>query len=181
MVLCVAGPAILLRGLDSERWNAPAWFAIAWALALTAFLAGTIVGRHSATPRSFAASLIFPSVGLALTLPLTIHLVAAIQLGSSRGFDEWVWLSVRFAGLPHVVAAIMLGWRALQVSRGEEPVSPGVVYVVGVISGLVPIVVPALIVAVTGLPLVALMKHQDTLAARDRDESSLPEARALAA
>jgi hypothetical protein len=182
VVLCGVGPAMLLRGLTEDTpWNAPMWLAIGWAVAIAAGVAGTLIGSRRRVRRPLTPSLVWPSVGLALTLPLTIHLVIALGMGWAEHFDRWVWMSVRVAGHTHLVAAILLGWRAYQVGHGKKPLSPTFVYGAGVISALVPLIIPACFVTLTGLPFLAVMRYTDVLAQRDRGESDLPVARAIAA
>lgn len=182
VVLSGAGAAILMRGWSGGEWDSPKWIALAWVAAFAAGLIGAVVGvRVLDGERSLAPSLVWPSVGAGLILPLTLHLVVGLSLGAdTRGFDEYVKWSVWFAGLAHVVTATLLGVRAYQLSTGRKALPIPIVVGGATIAGLIPLVVPALFVAVTGVPFVFVMKFQEMLAKRGQAEQ-VPVARVIAA
>src|SRR5690349_11715443 len=55
-----------------------------------------------------AASLAIPAAGLALMLPLSLHMI--VMKGD---FDSWVRMSVTVVGLAHVVFAVLFAARAV--------------------------------------------------------------------
>lgn len=164
--------ALVLAGL----W--PAAFAVAGAVW---WLAGKI-----SVPRGvdhlLRPSLVVPTLGIMLVLPLTIHLaVWPIFSGGFDGFDEWARLSVVVVGFTHVLLAVLAGVRASQLAAGTKPLSILAIYVSCVAVSLFPFIIPAAFVAVTGLPFIPLLRHQVTLAERERAEPALPMAVARSA
>ncbi|HEU0036373.1 MAG TPA: hypothetical protein VFQ53_37430 [Kofleriaceae bacterium] len=121
------------------------------------------------------AGLVVPGIGLALTLPLALHLPVTLLFGwSMLGFDDWVKLSLVFAGPAHVALAILVAIRGHRLARGSIRTvpSPLFIYVFVVIVSCVPFVVlfgitPA-IVAITGIPIVPLIHHMRRIDERER-------------
>jgi hypothetical protein len=94
-------------------------------------------------------------------LPLTLHLVVASIGGyTARGFDDWCFWSVVFVSIAHVVFAILVGMRAAAIAGGQPPISVGSIYIATVTLAGVPgviLVVPLIITALTGIPLLPLL------------------------
>ena len=116
------------------------------------------------------ASFVVPAAGMALVLPLTVHLGYFVTFGNGlSGFDEWVGLSVLFTGVAHVVFAVMATVRASQLARGKPAISIGFIYACSVAAGMIPFpVIPSLLIAITGLPILPLLYLMKPLANRER-------------
>jgi hypothetical protein len=172
----IAGAALLVHRLVSDteprsQWLIPA----AWGAAIaTYFVAGWIGSRRTLDHADELAvpGLVVPSVGAALLLPLTLHLVVAAAISYPlREFDGWVMASVIFTGPTHLVLALLVGARARQLATAVPAISPARIYAICVGVSCLPfavIVLPPLVVALTGLPMAALMAWMGPLAARDR-------------
>jgi hypothetical protein len=113
------------------------------------------------------AALAVPAVGIALLLPLTLHM-PFIQLAGSEFFDAWAFISLFAAGAAHVVFALFVLVRANQLVAGREPVSIKTIYLWTCVAGAVPVVVPAIFVAITGIPCIRLLIYMERVAYRDR-------------
>lgn len=171
--------------------DAAAWLGITWLAAIVAALGGYAFARttpRGTSERLHVASLVIPSVGLALVMPLTLHLGWIVVTGAHlRSFDEWFAMSMVFAGVAHVVFAVLAGYRARRLARGEEPMSVGFLYFVVVMCANIPLpVIPAAIVALTGLPMLPLLYGMKRYAKRERelfaqDSTDLPAAIVVAA
>lgn len=205
----VAGAgALVLRSLvaDVSGGAVPspaAWeiVVITWLVALaTTALAGPIAGvlvagrpRVTVDDDTLVASLTLPAAGLALVLPVTLHMPLAIFLGGVGAFDVWCTASVALVGHAHVVLAVLCAHRAAGVIDGDRrrddgsvqgaPAAsrrrpgaavqtPAAIYVVTILMSAVPFgavhVVPPLLVALTGLPLLALLPVVERILERER-------------
>lgn len=132
---------------------------LAWVAALLVAFVGSLVRDRG--DRHRVAGYVVPSMGIALMAPLTLHLFVAKLIGySARGFDNWVFWSVVFVSVAHVVFAILVGLRAAAIVQGRPPISVGTIYIATVTLAGVPgvlLVVPLGITAITGLPLLPLL------------------------
>lgn len=142
-----------------------------WATAMVAAAVAYHVARRwpPDQPR-LAASLIWPAVGVSLTLPLTLHLPVVVLGYGARAFDAWCVLSLVVVGLPHLALAILAAGRAHALAHGRDARSPWRIYasVVLVSFTAVILVLPPILVALTGLPFVPLLAAMAPLAARER-------------
>lgn len=151
-----------------------------WLLALLAWAAtGPLVRRALAASRRrradddwLAASLVAPTVGLALLLPLSIHMPFALLLGGPRGFEAWAGLSLFVVGHAHVVLAVLTARRAVALVKEDAPRSPGSIYLLTIVAAAIPFGVfyalPPILVAVTGLPILALLHSMESIVTRER-------------
>jgi hypothetical protein len=172
----IAGAGVLVHRLvdgaePRSQWVIPA----VWAAAIVAYLvAGWIGSRRTLDHADELAvpGLVVPSVGAALLLPLTLHLAVAAAIAYPlREFDGWVLISVVFTGPTHLVLALLVGQRARQLATGVPALSPAKIYGICVGVSCLPfaiLVLPPLVVGLTGLPMAALMAWMGPLAARDR-------------
>jgi hypothetical protein len=144
-----------------------------WLFALAAAVAVYSLARTFARPRSGHAlrteALAAPGVGLALMLPITLHLFAFGDMG--RRFDDWVYWSVLFTSHTHIVFALLVASRAISLANGEKPVSVGTIYAVVCGVALIPIGVPIVYVAITGIPIVPLLVWMERIARIDLERS----------
>jgi hypothetical protein len=107
-------------------------------------------------------SLLLPAGALALLLPITLHLLVALALGSAgTDFDGWVLASTFITGLAHLLFAGLCMLRAHQLLRREPAISPLRIFRAVVLTSCAPFAVlfaiPPLLVALTGLPLLPLL------------------------
>jgi hypothetical protein len=119
------------------------------------------------------ASLVVPALGLAAVLPLSVHgLWALATHDSGRGFDNWIDLSIRAVGFAHVVFALLFAVHARQLASAERAgVTIGDIYGWTVLASAVPFgmwILPELLTAITGLPILIVLHVFDQIAARER-------------
>ena len=173
-----AGVAVMLqRTLELEHAEAGKVIAGTW---LVALFCG-FVARHVAVvfadrkrlERIFALSYAVPAAGTALLLPLTLHLIVALALGySASEFDFWVKLSLYVAAPAHLAFAFLAARRALRIAQGRPAQRARDVYGATVIVAALPFIVlvlPVLIVAATGIPIMPLLERMRPLIERERD------------
>jgi hypothetical protein len=183
----IVGAAVLVLGpylrlpFSSAEIMLGSWF-IATLLSLS-------VGRlpiHTDPQPLFKASLVVPTIGIALMAPLLIHLPFALV--SQGSYDTWVGLSVVIVGTAHLAFAITTGIRAARVVDDRPAMSPWICYAITVGVSCVPfallLLIPPVLVALTALPLMPLVYFQNQLADRERalvTTPSVPRAIAWAA
>jgi hypothetical protein len=121
-----------------------------------------------------ARSIYLPSAGLVLTLPLTLHMLVALALGSvsASNFNGWCMASGLITGVTHLVLLVLLILRALALVDGKPVQTPNSIYATTVVVSCLPFIliflIPPLIVAVTGVPFIWIARYQATLIARER-------------
>src|SRR4029079_6597395 len=107
--------------------------------------------------RHIVAGYTMPAMGVALMMPITLHLLFALVLdGAIAGFDAWCLYSVIFVGVAHVAFAVMVGRRAAAIVRVQEPMKVDSIYIATVALAGIPgvvLVLPMLLVAITGVPM----------------------------
>lgn len=182
VVLVGVGASVLVNGLATHDSHAAAWLAWGWLAAIAAGLFGTAVGLAWRSPRRLGPSLVWPSLGLALALPLTVHALIWCSIGwGTSDFDEWVFIVARF-GLPaHLLAAVLLGWRAHQIGTGAKRWPVGACYGAVCGAGIFPIFVGILIVAITGLPFLLVCWYTERLGNQEFERVQISSATALPA
>lgn len=172
----IAGAAVLAERLLHE--GAPRAAAViggTWAAAIVAYVVAGLWGA----PRALAEAdelavpaLVLPSVGVALMFPLTLHLLFAVVLRSVDGFDGWAQLAVWFTGPTHVVLAILVAVRAVRLVRGQPAQAPMSIYwscvAVSCLPFAVMFMIPPALVALTGLPALALLEWMERIAHVER-------------
>lgn len=140
-------------------WHAPAIIVATWLVAAVVALVGAFVPDR-ADGAGHVSSYVLPYMGVALMLPLTIHLPFAIALGGTEGFDWWVLYSTAFVGIAHIVFAILVGLRASALAKGTQPISVRQIYVGTVVASGMPgllVVIPVLLVAMTAALLLPML------------------------
>lgn len=164
---------------------------------LTAGLAGVVAWRVASRvrfapnpERLFAESLMVPAAGIALLLPITLHMPVILVIRDSAAFDVWVLASMWITGLAHAVFAFTSAVRGKHLVAGKPAWSPRKIYIATVVTSCVPFAVlyaiPPAIVALTALPFVPLLRAMDWVVTRERQEladaqHALPRAIAVAA
>jgi hypothetical protein len=114
-----------------------------------------------------------PSVGIALMLPLLIHMPFAHGIAGLEGDDGWVRLSYVISGPTHLALAFMVARRGARLVDGRLVQSAGSVYLIACVISCVPFVVfvlPPLITMLTGVPFLGLLRYQEQLVERERAE-----------
>jgi hypothetical protein len=175
---CLLASSALEVGFRAGQPSPSPWqlFAMTWigAFAVYAAVRWAVPGLHRLARRDqlLAASLAVPAFGLALVLPLTVHLPFAAALSGLDGFDDWAHLAVFVTGPAHVIFAILTAVRAVQLARGRAAVSVQMIFILTVLVSAIPFAVlfllPPLLVALTGLPIVPLLQSMDRIAAAER-------------
>jgi hypothetical protein len=124
--------------------------------------------------RLFAKSLMLMTAGIALLLPISLHMPFALLTTDREGFNAWVVMSMAITGLAHVVFAITSVLRAFQLATGKRAWSPRRIYVATVLTSCVPFIVllaiPPMLVALTALPCVPLLYAMERIVTRERAE-----------
>lgn len=191
LVLMFGGVQLFVRA-----WTGPAHglhaaelLGTTWLAALGLGLVAAVAARWWRRPIGLATSLAVPWIGLALVLPLSIHYVAGAATSgwSVDGFDEWASMSLHWMLPAHVTLAILMSLRMRELAAGTVPhphrgvLSLSAIY--GVVCGVaaIPLLVPAYYVALTGIPVIPLMRATDWIAAREHAGAALPEAHVIAA
>ncbi len=140
-----------------------------WLFALIAGVVAAVAAHWFPRIRfSFASSLVIPWVGIVLVLPITIHCIWIMASSNLRGFDEWVAMSALATGAAHLLGAGFVGYRAWQLSRGQQPISPLAIFGWTLLASNLPLpLLPMMFVAPTGIAVVLLMYALDPLAKRE--------------
>ena len=168
------------RNLDAARTIELTWLiavvagVVAWRVALRMQLAWN-------PERLFAESLMVPAAGIALLLPITLHMPVILVIRDSAAFDVWVLASMWITGLAHAVFAITSALRGKQLVAGSATWSPRKIYIATVVTSCVPFAmlyaIPPTIVAITALPFVPLLRAMEWIVIRERRElASAPHA-----
>jgi hypothetical protein len=149
------------------------WLAAAIAGVVARLVAARV--RWARDPEAlFAESVMLPTAGFALMLPITLHLPVVLAISDSRGFDLWVEASLWITGVAHLAFAGMCAQRARRLVAGKPALPPRTIYLVTVITSCVPFVVlwaiPPLLVAITAAPFVPMLRYQQRLVARELAE-----------
>lgn len=188
-VLLVGAALLVHRLITADDPRAGRLIFMTWGAAAAAYVIAGWIGSRRALDHAAELEipgLVVPGVGLALLLPLTIHLlVAAVMVRELLWFDEWAQLSLVITGPTHVVLATLVAHRARQLATGAQAMTLVRIYVICVAVSCLPfaiLVLPPVVVALTGLPVVALMAWMEPLALRERRRAAaeaLPRAIAL--
>jgi hypothetical protein len=121
------------------------------------------------------------ATGVALALPLSLHLIWMAAHRGTASFDSWARLSLYVTGPAHVVFAILAASRARRLALGEQAVSVPVIVMAVVGASMVPLPGFAIpIILMTAPPLVALLYAMAPLIRGERQRCLLPRAEALA-
>jgi len=159
--------------LDAMRIIATTWIAAIAAGLVVRAIAGCLRRPWTSEPQ-FARSVVVPALGIALLLPITLHLPIVVLVADPSGFDTWVMASLWITGLAHLVFATLCGLRGYQLVAGKPAVTPRKIYVITLITSCLPFVVlwavPPALVAITALPFVPMLHAMARLVDRERLE-----------
>jgi hypothetical protein len=172
--------------IQAARILTMTWLAAAVAGVAVRAIAARLPGSRSAEAL-FTRSWVIPTVGVAVLLPITLHMPFALLANGEHGFDVWVVLSLLFTGVAHVVFAVLSAVRAYKLAIDKRAPSPRKIYVITLIVSCVPfallLALPPMLVAVTGLPFLPLLRRMEPWIARERAElatiPTLPRATAM--
>lgn len=192
-VVMMAGAVVLVHDVlafnrdhhavgDGHAWHAWQVIVATWLAATVAALPGLLVKDHG--DRFRVASYVVPAAGIALLLPLTIHMPIALWLSDADGFDIWCVYSGIFVGVAHLAFAIMVGLRARALVERREPIAVSTIYGVAIAMACVPgllVVLPPMITAATGVPILPLLYAMERWTQRERENAALPTATLRAA
>jgi hypothetical protein len=124
-----------------------------------------------------AHSVCMPMVGLALLLPLSLHLVWFTPWAAGddlNRFNDWVQVSMVITGAAHLTLMLGVIWRGRALVAGTPAPTPGEIYAYTIVVSCVPFIlllaIPPLLVAVTGLPFLPLMHRMAKIVERERAE-----------
>jgi hypothetical protein len=162
----------------APRLDATAIVVLTWIVAAIAAGVAWLVARRlrlACDPDAlFAESLMVPAAGIALVLPLTLHLPVVVMLADREAFDLWVLMSMWITGLAHLVFATTSALRGYQLASGKRAWSPRKIYVATVLTSCLPFVVlyaiPPALVALTALPFIPLLRAMDRIVTRERQQ-----------
>ncbi|HEX7843945.1 MAG TPA: hypothetical protein VF469_41005 [Kofleriaceae bacterium] len=159
--------------LDAARIVGLTWLAAIVAGLAARWIAARVRGSHG-PEILFARSVVIPTLGIALLLPITLHLPIVMLIGRADAFDFWVIASLWITGLAHLVFATTCALRGYRLVTGKPAMSPARIYVATLITSCVPFVVlwaiPPALVAITALPFVPMMHAMERRIARERLE-----------
>jgi hypothetical protein len=163
---------------DPQQLHAARIISFTWlAAAAAGFVAWRIAARVPLVRQPdwlFAESLMAPTLGIALLLPITLHMPVGLLLADSVGFDSWVVTSVWVTSLTHCVFAGACTLRVHELVTGRPARSPRSIYAATVTTSCIPFIlafaIPPVIVAITALPFLPLLRVMETLVARERRE-----------
>jgi hypothetical protein len=161
------------------------WLAAVGAGVVVRMVVGWLPGSPSADAL-FVHSWAIPSGGVALVLPITLHLPFAIICADQTGFDLWVAATLWFTLPAHLVFAAMAAVRAQRLVAGRRAPSPLRIYVTTLIVSCVPFVlllaIPPVLIAITGVPFLPLLRWMERGIGRERAElrTQLPRAAVVA-
>jgi hypothetical protein len=162
----------------SEGFGAVRLISLTW---LIAILAGVVVRAIAARLRwrpaaeaLFAESVMVPAAGIALLLPITLHLPIVVLAAGVSAFDFWVTASLWVTGAAHVVFAALCVLRARQLIAGRSALTPRAIYVATLLTSCVPFAllwaIPPLLVGITALPFMPMLHAMQRLVDRERAE-----------
>lgn len=181
--ILIAGAATLVsRGIDDVPLEAGKVLAATWCVAfIAAWVTRQLVSAARPEARDLGAfSYLVPAFGIALLLPLTIHLPFALAFGvTAKGFDDWTSLAMWITPVAHVAFAGMTAVRAYQIAKGYRALATRTIFVATIVVSAVPFAlmmfIPPLLVGFTGIPIVFLLDRMPTWIERE-ETAPLPRA-----
>ena len=176
----LAGVAVLLqrlvelRDVQTNKVIATTWIVAVFCGFVFRHVAVVFADRKS-LDRIFVLSYAVPTLGVALLLPLSLHLIVALAIGHVGDFDTWTRMSIWFAGPAHLAFAFLATRRAVRIAQGKPAQGARDVFVETVMIASLPyalLVVPPLIVAATGIPIIPLLDRMRPLIERERSSAA---------
>jgi hypothetical protein len=179
--------AIVSSAIASHQIHAVHIIGVTWAASITAGLLVWLGARllahrwHGDTLKY--AGLVLPAVGLALIAPLTTHLLVTLPFGLGlRSFDDWTQISLVVTGAAHIAFAVTSAYRVVGLIDGTRVLSVQWVFLIVILVSCVPfvvLIVPPILVALTGLAMLPILFAPETIVARERAIANATPARAV--
>ena len=185
-VVLLAGVAWLATAAWSITFGPHGWsqlgaariIGLTWLGAIAAGVAARGIAARVRGPHGseslFAQSVVIPTLGIALLLPITLHLPFVLLVADAGAFDFWVIASLWITALAHLVFATTSALRGYRLVTGKPALSPARIYVATLITSCVPFValwaIPPMLVAITALPFVPMLHAMERRIARERLE-----------
>lgn len=141
------------------------------------------------------ASLVLPAAGLAACVPVTMHMPIVLAVSGSEMFDVWCTRSVGLVAHAHVLLAVLVAHRAssvvaraerahrtpsvglrhpcapCEVTKDDDAATSAAIYVLTILVSAVPFglshVMPPLLFALTGLPVLAVAYPASAIVTRE--------------
>jgi hypothetical protein len=123
--------------------------------------------------------LALPWLGIALLLPLSLHAVFVLPWfqWQHHAFDEYCQAMMLCMGPTHLVLAILGYRRAQRLVNCQTARSAESVYWWTVFTSCIPFIValaiPPLLVALTGIPIILILRHMEVIVDRERQAAAL--------
>jgi hypothetical protein len=159
--------------LDAVRIIVLTWLA-APIVAIAARAIAARIRWSRSSEALFAESLMAPAAGIALLLPITLHMPIVLFAADAETFDIWVMASLWVTGVTHLVFAGLCVYRGRRLVAGLPAMPPRKIYVIILVTSCVPFVVlyavPPILVAVTALPFVPMLHAMERVVSRERAE-----------
>ena len=175
VLLLGAGLLFLRCTLGSEHGMSPALIVLGtWFAAFVTYRFALACKPRVWAPDTLArASLIVPSLGILALLPLTLHLPFFALADSLDDFAGWVAISALVTAPTTIVAGILIAVRCCHLAEGRAAtgvLSPAAIYGIGIAAcgPFLLLVVPPILIALTGLPFLPLLAYQEKLVERER-------------
>jgi hypothetical protein len=185
VVMILGGATFVERLLRVREAHAVKTLAIVW---LAALFAGwlfaqlaSVTARRVEIADIFTISWVLPTLGVALVLPLTLHIPFALALGSNlSSFDDWARISLAIAGPAQVTFAFLATLRAARLAQGRPAMSATRIYIITLIASSIPFallfMIPPLLVGLTGFAILPLLVRMEGMIDRERGTTELPRA-----
>lgn len=189
VVMILGAAAFVERLLRVPETHAAKTLAIIWIAALFsgwlfAQLA-SVTARRIDVENIFTLSWVLPTLGVALLVPLTLHVPFALALGGNlSSFDDWARISLAITGPAHVAFAFLAALRAARLAQGRPAISAKRIYILTLVVASIPFAllffIPPLLVGLTGLPILPFLVRLHGSIERERGTTELPQAIVLA-
>ncbi len=175
-VLLLGAALLFVRcTLGSEHGMSPALIVIGtWFAAFVTYRFALAYQPRAWAPDTLArASLIVPTLGLLVLLPLTLHLPFFVMADALDVFAGWVAISALVTAPTTIVAGILIAVRCCHLAEGRAAtgaLSPVAIYGIGIAAcgPFLLLVVPPVLIAFTGLPFIPLLAYQEKLVEREK-------------
>jgi hypothetical protein len=189
VVMILGAATFVERLLRVPEAHAAKTLAIIW---LAALFAGwlfsqlaSVTARRIDVADIFTLSWVLPTLGVALLVPLTLHIPFALALGGDlSSFDDWARISLAITGPAHVAFAFLSALRAARLAQGRLAMSATRIYIITLVAASIPFAllffIPPLLVGLTGFFLVPFLTRLQEMIDRERRTTELPQAIVIA-
>ena len=135
---------------------------------VAAIIVAPLVARWVSGDAWATSSIVLPTAGIALVLPLTLHLGVFLMFGE-KTMDEWCVAGLLGAGVAHVTFAILFAARTVSLVRsGQTALSVGELFAITTMAGGVPYFIFGMgVTALTGVFILPVISLAESLALRE--------------